>query len=147
MAEVKEPLKISDSEWEIMRVIWTLQEATAQQIVGILSDSKEWKPATVKTLLGRLVKKDVLATEQAGKRFIYRPLVSEKDTVKSATESLFSHICAKQIGQTIAELVEQADLTATDLNLIKQKVEGKQPVSEITCNCIPGQCQCSHHQE
>ena len=32
MEEVKKPIKISDSEWEIMRVVWTLGDTTAQEI-------------------------------------------------------------------------------------------------------------------
>lgn len=49
-----------------MRVIWTLGQTTAQEITQILADSMDWKPATIKTLLGRLVK-EVIWTEQEGK--------------------------------------------------------------------------------
>ncbi|MGC3164653.1 BlaI/MecI/CopY family transcriptional regulator, partial [Enterococcus faecium] len=80
-------------EWEIMRVIWTLGQTTAQEITQILADSMDWKPATIKTLLGRLVKKEVIWTEQEGKKFIYHTAVSQMETVRSPTENLFYHIC------------------------------------------------------
>lgn len=147
MVTVSEPLKISDSEWEILRVIWTQEQATAQQISDVLSSSKGWKPATVKTLLGRLVKKEAVWTEQAGKKFIYHPKVTETDTVRSATENLFSHICAKQIGHTIGELIQQAELTQEDIDLIREQLDQKQPAASIACNCIPGQCECSRHKK
>lgn len=146
MLLTSETTKISDSEWEVMRVIWTLQQATSQQIVEVLSDSKDWKPATVKTLLGRLVKKEILWTEQEGKKFIYHPNVSEAETVRSATENLFSHICAKRIGRTIGELIEEAELTEADIAFIQEQLANKEAVASIACNCIPGQCECSHHQ-
>ncbi len=178
MEKVKTPVKISDSEWEIMRVIWTLGQTTAQEITQILADSMDWKSATIKTLLGRLVKKEVIWTEQEGKKFIYHPAVSEMETVRSATlvkkeviwteqegkkfiyhpavsemetvrsatENLFSHICAKRIGETIADLVEEATLTQEDINEILKQLEQKQPVETIECNCIPGQCECKQHQ-
>ncbi|MEO1770166.1 CopY/TcrY family copper transport repressor [Candidatus Enterococcus ferrettii] len=145
MSVTLEPVKISDSEWEIMRVVWTLQSATAQEIIEVLGESKDWKPATIKTLLGRLVKKEALRTEQEGKKYIYHPNVSEAETVQSATENLFSHICAKRIGHTIGELIEQADLTEKDIAFIQQQLADKQPVASIQCNCIPGQCECKHH--
>ncbi len=47
MKEVTSPIKISDSEWEIMRVIWTFGQSTAQEITQILAESMEWKAATV----------------------------------------------------------------------------------------------------
>lgn len=145
MIKTRAPIKISDSEWEIMRVIWTLGQANAQEITKILASSMGWKAATVKTLLGRLVKKEALWTEQEGKKFIYHPTVSETETVKSATENLFSHICAKQIGGTIADLIEEATLTQADIDQIFAQLKQKEPVAMIECNCIPGQCQCKKH--
>lgn len=143
--KTKELVKISDSEWEVMRVLWTLGQSDAQEINQLLSTEMGWKLATVKTLLGRLVKKEVVTTEQSGKKFIYRPTVSEEATVRSATENLFSHICAKRIGTTIADLIGEAELTAEDIQKIQQVLSEKQPVAEIACNCIPGQCECKHH--
>ncbi|MDA3973125.1 CopY/TcrY family copper transport repressor [Enterococcus thailandicus] len=142
MVKTKMPVKISDSEWEVMRVIWTLNQTTAQEITQILADSMDWKAATVKTLLGRLVKKEVVWTQQEGKKFIYHPAVSEMETVRSATENLFSHICAKKIGETIADLVEEATLTQADIDKIMEQLQQKEPVATIACNCIPGQCTC-----
>ncbi|MBF8808293.1 MAG: CopY/TcrY family copper transport repressor [Enterococcus lacertideformus] len=146
MNEKSSPIKISDSEWEIMRVIWTLGQTTAQEITQILADSMAWKPATVKTLLGRLVKKEALWTEQEGKKFVYHPKVSEEDTLKNVTENLFSHICAKKIGGTIADLIEEATLTQDDIKKILVQLNKKEPVVTIECNCVPGQCQCKEHQ-
>ncbi|GMA69927.1 hypothetical protein GCM10025879_11730 [Leuconostoc litchii] len=45
------------SEWEIMRVIWTLGEATSNQIIHIMYSKKKWQPSTVKTLLNRILQK------------------------------------------------------------------------------------------
>lgn len=145
MQSVVEPIKISDSEWEVMRVIWTLGQSDAKEITALLSENKNWKAATVKTLLGRLAKKGVLKTESQGKKFVYSPLVSEEATVRSAAENLFSHICAKKVGQTLAEMIQEAALTAEDLAMLQAAVDQKVPVAAISCNCIPGQCQCKTH--
>ncbi len=65
------PIKISDSEWEIMRVIWTLGKSDAQEVTALLSESKDWKTATVKTLLGRLVKKRRIADRNPRKKNLF----------------------------------------------------------------------------
>lgn len=49
---------LTTSEWEIMRVIWTLGEATTNQIIHIMHNQKDWQPSTVKTLINRILKKD-----------------------------------------------------------------------------------------
>lgn len=135
MQSVVEPIKISDSEWEVMRVIWTLGQSDAKEITALLSENKNWKAATVKTLLGRLVKKGVLKTESQGKKFVYSPLVSEEATVRSAAENLFSYLCQK-VGQTLAEMIQEAALTAEDLAMLQAAVDQKVPVAAISCNCI-----------
>lgn len=41
------------SEWEVMRIIWTLGEATSRQLIRILGQKNKWSPSTVKTQIGR----------------------------------------------------------------------------------------------
>ena len=76
------------------------------------------------------------------KKFLYSAKVSEAETVRSATENLFSHICARKAGQTIVDLIAEVELTANDIQAIQEELLQKQPVKEIGCNCIPGQCEC-----
>lgn len=146
MEKVKTPVKISDSEWEIMRVIWTLGQTTAQEITQILADSMDWKPATIKTLLGRLVKKrSDLDRTRRKKIHLSSSCLGDGNSSQCDGKSFF-HICAKRIGETIADLVEEATLTQEDINEILKQLEQKQPVDTIECNCIPGQCECKQHQ-
>ncbi len=70
------PPSISNSEWQVMQVIWESHPLTANQIVELLEDRVEWHPRTVKTLLNRLVQKGALNFKRDGKRYLYSPKVS-----------------------------------------------------------------------
>lgn len=48
---------ISDSEWEVMRIVWTLGETHTKQILKELRAKKDWSDSTIKTLIRRLVQK------------------------------------------------------------------------------------------
>ena len=50
-------VSISDAEWQVMNVIWQGQPLSAQEIVAALANQESWAPATIKTMLHRLVKK------------------------------------------------------------------------------------------
>ena len=63
---------ISDAEWQVMNVIWDHRPLTAQEVIAQLADQASWAPPTVKTMLHRLVKKQVLTYEQQGNRYVYR---------------------------------------------------------------------------
>lgn len=76
-----EKMEISPAEWQVMRIAWTLQKVTSSQVIEILQRKKNWKPATVKTLLRRLVQKKALVTTKQGRYFIYQPCVQEQETI------------------------------------------------------------------
>ncbi|WP_034551310.1 CopY/TcrY family copper transport repressor [Carnobacterium funditum] len=135
---------ITDAEWEVMRVVWTAKFAASKEIINVLKDKMNWKPTTIKTLIGRLVEKGLLATEADGNKFIYTPTVSEEDSVKKVTLDVFSHICNKKIGKTLANILTEATLSHEDIKLLTQVLEEKkkQAVNEIACNCVKGQCDC-----
>ncbi|MGO1060365.1 CopY/TcrY family copper transport repressor [Planococcus sp. FY231025] len=146
---VEEKVEITDSEWEIMRVVWTLGQATSKEVVEVLQEKKDWKPATTKTFIGRLVKKGVLLAEPQGNKFIYSAAISEEGSVKSATDRLFGQICSRAVGKTIAEMISKAELSHEDIRLLTEALEAKAPeaVDEVACNCVPGQCKCKEHHQ
>ena len=57
---------ISDAEWQVMRVVWTLGQANSSEIIEQLAAKCAWSPSTVKTLLRRLEKKDFLLVDRQG---------------------------------------------------------------------------------
>ena len=59
---------ITDSEYTIMKILWSSQEKrTVADVVKALDDQR-WTPSTVSTFLQRLLKKDVVGCEKRGKR-------------------------------------------------------------------------------
>lgn len=145
---VVEKLTISDAEWEIMRVVWTLKQATSKEINAVLEEKMDWKPATTKTLIGRLVKKGALHTEAEGKRYIYTAAINEDTEVKQAATEVLGHICNRKAGKTIAHLLEEATLSHDDVALLEEVLRRKkaEAVAVVPCNCVPGQCTCQHFE-
>ncbi|MGH2335515.1 BlaI/MecI/CopY family transcriptional regulator, partial [Enterococcus faecalis] len=74
---------ITDAEWEVMRVIWAQGKSTSREVQPLLNEKKECKSTTVKTLLSRLTDKVLVVTEKAGNKYIYYPLVEERQSVET----------------------------------------------------------------
>jgi len=64
-------LKISQSELEVMNVLWREFPLGSAEVVKRLETKKDWSSRTIKTLLSRLVDKGALTTEPEGRRFLY----------------------------------------------------------------------------
>ena len=99
-------LEISPAEWQVMQIAWTLGSVTSTQVIDILQRKVDWKPATIKTLLRRLVQKNVLKTTQQGRHFIYEPLVAEQETMNTAADELFSSLCEMHVGSTLVHVIK-----------------------------------------
>ena len=107
--------KISDSELEVMRVLWEAGDALPiTDIRQILHDRKGWEATTVKTLVQRLVGKGVLEQEKR-KVFYYRPLVSESEYSDWAVSGMVQRLFRGSAKALVATLVKSDGLSEEDL--------------------------------
>nr|AEM62961.1 CopY [Bhargavaea cecembensis] len=144
---VKTDFNVTDSEWEVMRVVWAHGQASSKEIIDVLGQKMDWKPATTKTFLGRLVNKGMLSTETEGRRYLYSAMVGESEFVRHALDEFFSHVCNREVGRTIEDVLSKATLSHRDIDVLQAILDEKKEtaVEEVPCNCIPGQCHCSLH--
>ena len=144
-------IKITDAEWEVMRVVWAHGSVTSREIIEILESKMQWKAPTIKTLIGRLVEKGALNTEQEDRKYIYSANIEEKEAVRSFTNDIFDRICRKNVGNVLASIIEDHPLSFDDIQRLEEMLEKKKTfaVEEVDCQCAEGQCDCHlhHHGE
>ncbi|NUF25256.1 CopY/TcrY family copper transport repressor [Bombilactobacillus mellis] len=132
--------EITNAEWEVMRVIWTLKQATSQEVITNLNQYN-WQPATIKTLIGRLVKKGCLAVRRQKRPYVYYPLVAENEAMDQAATNLFSHLCNMKKGHTLLTLIKATTLSQSDIvklqTLLKQKALSAP--QKVACDCLKGE--------
>lgn len=116
--------RISDTEWEVMRVIWAKHPLTANDVVERLSKADpRWHPKTARTLLARLVQKGALGYEAQGRTYVYSPLVSEADCVATASESFLDRVFGGSLTPMLAHFVERQKLTRKDLDELEKLLD------------------------
>lgn len=144
MAEAISQFKITDAEWEVMRVVWANGIATSRLIIDILEDKQSWKTSTIKTLIGRLVDKGALDAQLAGRKFIYSAVISENEIMRDFTTNLLSRICNKKLGNVLVDILSKATLSQGDISELIYFLEEKKMTAplEVACGCVPGQCEC-----
>jgi len=116
--------RISDTEWEIMRVIWQRHPLTANEVLeGLAATDPSWHPKTVRTLLARLVSKKALDYKTNGRTYVYSPLVSREECIATASESFLDRVFGGSLTPMLAHFVEQQKLSPEDLEKMKQLLE------------------------
>ena len=107
--------KISDSELEVMKVLWQAGDAlSVTEIRETLQKTRGWEATTVKTLVARLVTKGVVKQEKRNV-FYYSPLLSERDYNDWATHDLIRKIYHGSARDLVAALVHSEGLTQDDI--------------------------------
>ena len=113
-------VSISDAEWQVMNVIWDLQPLTSQAVVAALKDHAEWAPATVKTMLHRLVRKSVLAYEQQGNAYVYRSAVKRSDCVKQASKSFLERVFDGESSSLVTHFLRNTKLSQDEIARLRK---------------------------
>ncbi|MGB8451341.1 MAG: BlaI/MecI/CopY family transcriptional regulator [Anaerocolumna sp.] len=107
--------RISDSELEVMRVFWSLnQSMTLAEIRKILVVNCEWDDSTIKTLLRRLHNKGVLKQEKKDV-YYYTPLVSKDEYEEYTTQKLINKLYQGSAKNLILSLVSSNKLSQEDI--------------------------------
>jgi BlaI family transcriptional regulator, penicillinase repressor len=120
-----EAMKISESEWLVCQVLWRHSPQTANEVVDKLAGKTGWNPRTVKTLLNRLVKKNVLGFENRGREYHYFPRLEEEECVWVHTESFVKRVFDGAAGAMLASFIRNRQLSARDIAELKAILEKK----------------------
>ena len=128
---MKRTPKISEAEWEVMKVLWESSPRTANDIVEELTGKTTWKRETIRTLINRLVTKKALKFEKKGRQYHYSPRVSRAECVKAETESFVSRFGAGAIEPMLAAFVEEKKLSTEKIARLKQILERKEADDEL----------------
>ena len=112
--------KISDSELEVMKVLWQAGDAlTVTEIRETLQKMRGWEATTAKTLVSRLVTKGVVRQEKHNV-FYYTPLLSEQEYNNWATHDLIRRVYHGSARDLVAALVHSEGLTQDDLAELRE---------------------------
>jgi len=116
-------MKLSDAEWEIMNALWKGHPTTAREIMERLPDEVSWAYTTVKTMLTRLVSKQVVSERKRGNTSIYAPLITQVSARRSALRNLVQRVLGGKVEPIMHFLVEDQELTESERARLIQMLE------------------------
>ncbi|BAH07019.1 BlaI/MecI/CopY family transcriptional regulator [Clostridium kluyveri] len=117
--------KISDSEWEIMKVLWKKSPLTSSEIIEILKEYISWNPKTIHTLISRLVKKDAIEVKKDTPFYLYYPKVSEEECRKTETKSFVKKVYNGSIHLLISNFIKNEKLSEEEIEELRKILDEK----------------------
>jgi len=123
---MKQPIKISQAEWEVMTMTWNKSPIAASEIVEQLAPKNDWHPRTIRTLLSRLVGKGALRAALDGRRYLYEPKVTMAECVQHESRSFVERVFGGAPASMLINLVKQTDLTAEEIKELRRILSAKE---------------------
>jgi BlaI family penicillinase repressor len=116
-------IKPTDSELEILQVLWQLGKATVRQVNDELSKTKDVGYTTTLKLMQIMLEKNIVSREEDGRVHWYTPLVEEEQTQQfllgKFVDATFRGSAMKLVMQTLGNQTVSKD----ELEEIKKLIE------------------------
>ncbi|MCH5332811.1 MAG: BlaI/MecI/CopY family transcriptional regulator [Agathobacter sp.] len=113
-------ITLQPSEWIIMEKLWESNPKTIMQLYHELEEEPGWSKSTVNTLLGRMVKKQIIFYKEGTKAKQYYPNVERDDVAIAETESLLERVYKGSVSMMLSTLIRNNNLNDEDIKELYQ---------------------------
>lgn len=111
--------QISEAEFEVMKVIWKYAPISTNEVTEKLTQTTDWSPKTIQTMLKRLVTKKALTYEKQSRVFVYTPLVPETEYIRQESNSFLNKYYNGNIVSMLTSYLEDDKLSKTELDTLR----------------------------
>ena len=125
--------QISEAEFEVMKVIWKYARISTNEVTEKLTQTTDWSPKTIQTMLKRLVTKKALTYEKQSRVFVYTPLVPETEYIRQESNSFLNKYYNGNIVSMLTSYLEDDKLSKTELDTLRHLLSDTHEQEEFIC--------------
>lgn len=119
--------KISEAEYEVMKVLWDNGEMTSIDIIDCLSKKKKWNHNTIRTLITRLLnKKAIKIVSKEGKTYIYTYVLKQDKYIKQESTNFIDKLYNGSVKNMLLNFVKEDRLSKEDINDLIKLIESEE---------------------
>ncbi len=115
--------QLTDSEQNIMQILWDKGEASVREITNILSQDKKTAYTTVQTMCKILADKGYADFHKEGKAFIYSAKITQQQARQGALTSMLNKFFGGSPKVLAQHLLEETDIELKDLEALQNKID------------------------
>ena len=122
---MRELPQISEAEFEVMKVVWKYAPINTNEITEKLTQTTNWSPKTIQTLIKRLVSKKALTYEKQSRVFVYTPLVKENEYIRRESNTFLNRFYDGNIISMLASYIEDDKLSEAEIDTLRSLLSEK----------------------
>jgi predicted transcriptional regulator len=113
---------LGELQLAIMRVLWELREATVTDVHQALVDERGLAPTTIATMLKKMEEKGVVEHRAEGRKFIYRPSVSEDQVTRGMVSDLTERLFGGDPVALVSHLLARHEIRPDELSELERMI-------------------------
>jgi BlaI family transcriptional regulator, penicillinase repressor len=117
---------LSQSQREIMEIVWDRGEVSAIEVREILSGKRAVAKNTVRTLLERMENKGWLKHREDGRKYLYAAAQPREASVGQKVLEVVEHLCGGSPEALVTALLDYRGLRPDELKRIRQLLDQAQ---------------------
>lgn len=119
-------IKISDSELEIMKILWDKGVCTSFDIIEEIKKENDWNDSTIRTLMARLQSKGAIKiTEKNGRVYSYIAVINENEYALKESKNLLQKFYNGSINNMLLNFTKQNELSKEELKSLIDMIESE----------------------
>lgn len=116
--------KLSDAEFEIMQVLWRHDEPmTSNQLLEEIGDNRNWKLASLMTVLARMAEKGAVYCDRSTRTNYYTALVSEDQYKITEGTSILEKLFNRSAKEFITSLYQGKQMSQKDIQELREYLD------------------------
>jgi BlaI family penicillinase repressor len=113
---------LGDLQKTVMEIVWTLGEASVNQVKTKLARRK-LAYTTVLSVLQKLDKAGWLTHREEGRAYVYRPVVTRAEAGRSSLRQFIDRVCGGDPITMFQHLLDDQELSAADLAELRKMID------------------------
>jgi BlaI family transcriptional regulator, penicillinase repressor len=119
----RRPQDVTDTELEILQVLWKEREATRRQITeSLYTESGPAQYATVQKLLERLEAKGYVQHSRSASSLIFRAIISREQLIQHRLRDVAAKLCGGSTTPLLMNLVQAQPLSSEELRALEKLI-------------------------
>lgn len=115
---------LSKAEYEVLRVLWKAKAFSVRELHDKLTNG--WAYSTTKTVMDRMVKKELLSRENFHGVFIYKPLISRPAGLARMVHFFANSVLEQDTSSVVAMFANNQSLSTEEMDELSALVETNQ---------------------
>ena len=111
--------QISEAEFEVMKVIWKYAPISTNEVTEKLTQTTDWSPKTIQTMLKRLVNKKALTYEKQSRVFVYTPLIQQDEYIRQKSNSFLDRFYDGNIVSMLSSYLKEEKLSDSEIDSLR----------------------------